>query len=213
MKSATLPKPRSCECSSLEPRRLCAATITAVFTDDRVLEITGTRRSDDIAILEHFPGIGIYDIFANGGLFRQFGIGLSPHSFRITGGGGNDELSVAANVAFPAVLLGGRGNDTLSGAAGNDKLDGGPGRDVLTGNAGNDTLFGRNGADSLTGGDGDDVLNGGGGRDTLSGEAGNDSVIGGPARDAITGGTGADVFSGRDRDAEITDLLIEDSRQ
>ncbi|TAN65811.1 MAG: hypothetical protein EPN17_15535 [Methylobacter sp.] len=55
-------------------------------------------------------------------------------------------------------LLGGNGNDSLTGLAGNDSLVGGFGADTLDGGDGNDTLFGGLGADNLTGGSGNDVF-------------------------------------------------------
>jgi len=54
-------------------------------------------------------------------------------------------------------VIGGTGNDTLSGDAGNDVLDGGADADVLSGGTGNDTLT-IGGGDSATGDDGDDVF-------------------------------------------------------
>jgi Ca2+-binding RTX toxin-like protein len=57
------------------------------------------------------------------------------------------------------VLIGGRGNDTITGSARGDRLNGGAGDDVLRG------------------GDGDDVLIGGEGNDTLYGENGDDTFL------------------------------------
>jgi hypothetical protein len=53
---------------------------------------------------------------------------------------------------------GGRGGDTLTGAALADTLDGGAGHDRLTGMAGDDLVIGGGGADTLHGGDGADTL-------------------------------------------------------
>jgi hypothetical protein len=192
MKHRTRPPHWRPEILRLEDRRLCAASVRAVFTDDRVIAITGTRRADDIAVVEHFPGIGLYDVLVDGAMVNQFAPGLAPHTFRIDGRGGNDRLTVAVSVAFPATLLGGNGNDTLSGAGGDDTIDGGIGSDVLAGNAG------------------DDRLAGGRGRDTLWGHEGDDILLGGTGRDTVTGGPGADTFSRRDRGSEVTDLLPED---
>ncbi|HEX8911357.1 MAG TPA: right-handed parallel beta-helix repeat-containing protein [Humisphaera sp.] len=72
----------------------------------------------------------------------------------VLGGSGNDTLtgSAAANV-----LLGNGGNDTLRGGMGDDTLDGGTGADKLYGEGGNDTLKARDGAaDALDGGSGND---------------------------------------------------------
>jgi Ca2+-binding RTX toxin-like protein len=193
MKHRTRPAHWRPEILGLEDRRLCAASVKAVSTDDRVIAITGTRRADDIVVVDHFPGIGLYDVLVNGAMVNQFAPGLSPHSFRIEGRGGNDRLTVAVSLAFPATLIGGDGNDTLSGAGGDDTIDGGRGSDVLAGDGGDDRLIGGRGRDTLWGHEDDDILFGGTGRDTL------------------TGGPGADTFSRRDHGSEVTDLLPEDA--
>ncbi len=71
-------------------------------------------------------------------------------------------------------IIGGDGDDTLSGAAGSDTLEGGPGDDTLNGNAGVDFLYGDAGIDTLNGGADDDVLDGGAGAsvDIINGGAG-----------------------------------------
>ena len=73
-------------------------------------------------------------------------------------------------------------------------LVGGGGDDHLTGNAADNILYGQEGNDTLTGHDGDDWLNGGGGYDRLIGGAGNDVLDGFSRRDTMTGGAGDDIF-------------------
>ncbi|MEG4217753.1 FG-GAP-like repeat-containing protein [Microcoleus sp. Pol14C6] len=99
------------------------------------------------------------------------------------GKGGSSSGTVTVGVG--GTQMGGNGNDTLTGNAGNDSLNGGNGNDTLTGNAGNDTLIGGNGTDLLFGNAGNDVLNGDNGEDTLRGGLGSD---------ILTGGNGKDVF-------------------
>ncbi|MBK7674882.1 MAG: hypothetical protein IPJ27_08980 [Candidatus Accumulibacter sp.] len=65
-------------------------------------------------------------------------------------------------------------NNSLTGAAGSDRLAGLAGNDTLTSHAGNDTLDGGTGDDSLLAGQGNDLLDGGLGSDTLLGGTGND---------------------------------------
>jgi serralysin len=60
---------------------------------------------------------------------------------------------------------------------GNETLLGGSGNDRLSGLAGDDLLQGQGGADKLRGGDGDDVLDGAAGRDQLWGGAGEDTFL------------------------------------
>jgi Ca2+-binding RTX toxin-like protein len=97
--------------------------------------------------------------------------------FEINGNGGDDSITLAANVPVPATLRGGPGEDKLTGGAGCDTLVGGPGNDKLTGNSGNDSLFGGGGEDQLSGGNGDDRLLGGSGMDLLLGGSGVNDVI------------------------------------
>ena len=116
------------------------------------------------------------------------------------GNGGTSSATVI--VAVGTVENGRRGQDTLTGNAGNDSLKGGNGKDTLIGNAGNDTLIGGNGSDLLFGNAGDDLLNGGNRTDTLEGGLGNDT---------LTGGNGGDVFvfaSGDGTDT-ITDFSLD----
>jgi Ca2+-binding RTX toxin-like protein len=83
-------------------------------------------------------------------------------------------------------IVGGEGNDTLtgddlansiSGSNGNDTLEGGIGDDSLLGGSGNDSLQGDSGNDELRGSTGDDLLNGGLGADTMDGGSGDDTYV------------------------------------
>jgi len=119
------------------------------------------------------------------------------------GNGGTSSATVI--VAVGTVQNGGKGQDTLTGNAGNDILIGGNRQDTLIGNAGNDTLIGGNGTDLLLGNAGDDLLYGGNGTDTLEGGLGNDT---------LTGGYGGDVFvfaSGDGTDT-ITDFKLSNDK-
>jgi serralysin len=73
-------------------------------------------------------------------------------------------------------VVGGRGNDRLTGNFVNN---------FINGRAGNDKLFGLSGDDSILGGKGNDALTGG---------AGNDLLVGGAGADVLDGGLGADTF-------------------
>ncbi len=93
-------------------------------------------------------------------------------------------------------LVGTDDSDTLLGGSGNDFISGKKGSDSLDGGAGNDTIYGGRGLDTLTGGSGDDILFGGRGDDSLEGGAGNDSLYGGKGNDTLLGGLGDDFLSG-----------------
>jgi Ca2+-binding RTX toxin-like protein len=118
---------------------------------------------------------------------------------RLIGGVGNDTLtgSSAANT-----IEGGSGQDSIDGGGGHDSLVGGQGDDWLAGGTGNDTLAGDaagdslGGMDYLAGGSGNDSLSGGGGNDTLLGEGNNDTLDGGAGNDQLNGGGGNDSMEG-----------------
>lgn len=104
----------------------------------------------------------------------------------VFGGAGNDSLfSVGKPNSKLVRLIGGAGNDTLTGGDGRETLNGGAGNDKLIGGGGNDTLKGLEGNDSLNGGDGNDILDGGNGNDWLNGGAGNDTLTGGSGDDTL----------------------------
>src|SRR5262249_54232815 len=67
------------------------------------------------------------------------GAGAVSHIANVLGGAGNDKLTGDAN---SNILLGGKGNDTLSGGAGRDLLLGGLGNDALNGGGDDDILIG-----------------------------------------------------------------------
>jgi Ca2+-binding RTX toxin-like protein len=110
-------------------------------------------------------------------------------------------------------LDGNGGNDTLTGADGNDQLNGGEGDDLILADAGNDQIDGGNGVDHLsfaahagaatvdlsntgvqdTGAGFDTIRN----IETLSGsEAGNDTLTGDHGANTLNGLGGADTLAG-----------------
>jgi hypothetical protein len=117
----------------------------------------------------------------------------------VSGGSGDDTISLGNAALPPAQLFGGAGNDVLTGGAGADQLFGGIGNDTLNGGDGDDTLFG---------GAGDDRVVGGKGTDTAFLGAGNDTFVWNPGdgNDTVEGGAGFDTldFLGADRAAGET---------
>jgi Ca2+-binding RTX toxin-like protein len=175
-------------------------SITATFAGG-ILTVTGDDQDNTIIVSRDTAGT----ILVNSGLVPVTG-GIptvaNTSLIRALGLGGNDVLTIddVNGPMPPANLLGGDGDDTLTGSANDDILDGGPG---------NDTLLGRDGNDILMGGPGNDVLIGGRGEDTMFGGDGDDQIIWNPGdgSDVVEGEAGMDtlVFNGSNA-SETVDL-------
>ncbi len=101
-------------------------------------------------------------------------------------------------------VVGGAGDDDITGGPEFSQLWGGPGDDRVDGGPGDDSLYGGPGNDRVLGREGDDLLFGEDGRDQLRGDAGNDNLID-VAGDLVACGEGVDgldegrgVFAGPD---------------
>jgi Ca2+-binding RTX toxin-like protein len=162
----------------LETRVLFAAgpaVVTAVLDPAHpVLTVTGTNHADDIAVVLVGDQLEVRSAGVAVNSFPLAGVlGIS-----VDGSNGRDTIVVDAAITLPAMLLGGRGKDLLTGGSGDDNIDGGNGKDMIAGGAGDDILSGGRGRDVIDGGDGDDFLMGGRGRDASTGGAGNDTFSG-----------------------------------
>jgi Ca2+-binding RTX toxin-like protein len=181
-------------------------SITAIFAGG-ILTITGDDQDNTLTASRDAAGT----ILVNGGLVPVTG-GVPTIAnttlIRILGLNGNDVLEVNDNNGPmpPSNLLGGEGDDTLTGSANADELDGGPG---------NDTLVSRDGIDRLLGGPGNDTLDGGRGDDELFGGDGDDQIVWNPGdgSDVVEGEDGEDtlLFNGSNID-EIVDLSANGQR-
>ena len=137
------------------------------------LLVTGDDADDNITVSRDLGG----HLFANGDAIDGDPTVANTDLIHVNGGDGDDVVTVdETNGPLPAAeLFGGDGNDTLTGASGND------------------SLFGRDGNDTLSGGAGNDTLSGGAGNDFIAGGAGNDTLVGGSGNDFIDGDQGADI--------------------
>jgi hypothetical protein len=102
-------------------------------------------------------------------------------------------------------IVGGSGDDTISGNTSANAISGADGSDFVTAGAGADVVDGGTGNDTVDGGTENDTIRGGDGADQLIGGTGNDLISGGAGPDAISGGTGNDTISAADGVAEIVD--------
>jgi len=126
---------------------------------------------------------------------------------------GSDDVPWETDLGLDVVGLGGPGqgaadDDTLSGGAGRDTLLGASGDDVIEAGYGWDRLYGGDGNDTLSGGAGSDVLIGGQGADLMDGGAGDDQYrwVVGDGDDTIIGSTFTSASSSGD-------ILIVDTRE
>ena len=108
-------------------------------------------------------------------------------------GDGNDVFAVLDNVAQPSTMLGGAGNDVLTGGGGPSSMFGGDGNDLLLGGLGDDIIHGETGNDQIFGNGGNDLLLGGEGNDRLDGGRGDDILVGGNGDDDLDGDRGRDL--------------------
>jgi Ca2+-binding RTX toxin-like protein len=67
------------------------------------------------------------------------------------------KIKLSSGLGFE-IVLGGSGNDTITGNSSNNVLVGNAGNDTLKGNSGRDILIGGLGLDTLSGGNDDDVV-------------------------------------------------------
>ena len=104
---------------------------------------------------------------------------------KVDGGEDNDTINLSAVLA-DATIIGGAGDDTLTGSPTADWIEGGTGNDTISGLAGDDTIYGEAGNDSITGSLGNDQLSGGDGADSFIWNDGDGS-------DTVDGGTGQNV--------------------
>jgi hypothetical protein len=99
-------------------------------------------------------------------------------------------------------IIGGAGNDTITGGSAANTINGGAGNDTISGGGGNDALYGANGADQISGGTGNDKI---------WGQNENDVLSGGPGSDQVNGGAGINSCSKVDALSEITSCRFDET--
>jgi Ca2+-binding RTX toxin-like protein len=133
----------------------------------------------------------------------------------MSGGSGQDTADYAERTAGVTVTIDGVAND--AGESDNvgtdvDNLVGGSGDDRLTGSSWGQTLEGGAGDDTLTARAGNDTLRGGTGDDTLSGDENDDVLDGGADADRFNGGSGSDTADYGARGTGVTVTLADSGR-
>jgi serralysin len=137
-----------------------------------------------------------------GGYQENIGISLTSVIEDVVGGTGND--SITGNAAGNYISAG-DGNDSVSGLDGPDSINGNVGDDTVHGDSGGDVVLGGKGNDLVYGDSGNDIaVNGNLGDDTVHGGDGNDYVYGGQGNDLVFGDAGDDYLSGDRGDDTLT---------
>ncbi|MDX6470557.1 MAG: hypothetical protein QOF75_2360, partial [Gaiellaceae bacterium] len=118
-----------------------------------------------------------------------------PGADQLAGGGGEDVVDYSARTAaVSADADGAVSDDGESGEGDSIAAD----VEDLIGGAGNDTLTGNSAANYIRGGSGNDLIAGGDGDDVLVGEDGDDSLDGGTGLDQFFADAGDDTIAMRD---------------
>jgi Ca2+-binding RTX toxin-like protein len=119
----------------------------------------------------------------------------------LDGGLGSDTADYSEKSASLAVVLNGAASVSVRIAEFvEDEIEdfenviGGKGNDELTGDARVNMLIGNAGDDRLLGMEDNDIVSGGAGRDRIDGGNGNDQLVGGDGRDILRGGADSDTF-------------------
>lgn len=119
---------------------------------------------------------------------------------------GGDTLDYRRRRRALRIDLGAHRTSTEDRLRGLEGLVGGRGDDRLTGDDDENELVGRRGADVLRGGPDSDNLDGGAGEDRLLGQQGRDTVTGDAGPDALSGGSGSDLVRAKEPGgAEVAD--------
>ena len=110
------------------------------------LRITGTASRDEVLVERVGTGGGTLRFTVNGAS-REVPASR-VRRVEVQGLAGDDTINIAT-AGVPGMLLGGAGDDRLTGSALNDSLHGGTGDDTLDGGRGGDDLSGGDGFDTL----------------------------------------------------------------
>jgi hypothetical protein len=134
----------------LEPRELLSNSPLGLkkvaIAGGYELRIGGTYGNDVITVSPTSTGV----LVKNG--TWQAGVAGPLKSILVRATDGADKVTISGKIGVPTILYGGRGNDTLIGGAGHDRMYGEGGSDALMGGEGNDTLVTIGGASDVLAG-------------------------------------------------------------
>lgn len=180
--------------------RLLNSAATGTIVNDDVPEglsfdngVLGIRAGDDSDVISVERVAGSIRATLND---NELLVAATDVALMLLHANGGDDSIIIGDVAAPAMIRGGGGDDTVTAGLGNDTIYGGSGHDLISANAGHDLVLGGVGNDSILAQHGNDTVSGGGGKDTVHGGSGHDLLTGEAGDDTIKAGTGNDVVHG-----------------
>jgi Ca2+-binding RTX toxin-like protein len=141
--------------------------------NNRLLEINGTSKNDNIRVIHHDNNQLEVKVNNESQIYDAT---LVDH-INIHGYAGNDDIRVEDQRTGGALTT---INMSIDGGDGDDKVFSGGGNDIISGGKGKDELYGGEGNDVIKGDEGDDYIDGEKGMDILTGGEGNDAITVGP---------------------------------
>ncbi len=179
---------------NIEGVSLLDGTLNIVGSDiDDVIKIIRDSETGQVHLFMNYEDLGLFDV---------------TNGIHIEGGAGDDRILIWSDVAAPATINGGDGDDLLKGGKGDDVIHGGSGDDTIVGRSGDDQLFGDADYNTIRGGGGNDLMVGGSSPDDLRGGTGRDVIIGGGAADFISGGSRGDLMIGGTTDYDTDEVSL-----
>jgi Ca2+-binding RTX toxin-like protein len=158
-----------------DPGTVSAGPMASQSSAGQAFYLSGSDGADDV-VASYASGQVSFTLGGNPA--GDFAVTEPPDSILLAGNAGNDTLT--ATQGFPAstsvVLLGGEGNDLLTGGETEDALIDGAGDDLASAGGGDDAVPNNGGADVLAAGAGDDLF-------VSNAVCDGDSLDGGPGSD------------------------------
>lgn len=208
-RTPTLPRPARLSLEGLETREVYSVN-PLIALENGTVRVTGTEGDDRISI-GYYGGFGGFverdrlevTVTDPGGKVKSVDTTVLPGRLWLKnvifdGKDGNDYFAFGRDPfsgVVDVVAYGGKGNDTIIAADGDDRLWGGEGDDKVYGLDGNDGLYGEAGDDLVSdryqpnqGLYSEVDMDPGGGWNNLSGGSGTDLVVGGIGSDYLNGG-------------------------
>lgn len=174
-----------------------AAAQFFTLADVKRIIVRGRNGDDTLGVDESRGGLGKILVYMDGGDGKDdIGTGLERDIIR--GGRGDDAIHDAGG---NNIVDGGDGIDNIITGDGNDWISGGRGDDVIDAFNGRNRVFGGAGNDVIGTGAGNDFIDGGRGNDQITSNAGDDRLFGGAGDDILDAGDGNDrLFAGSGAD-------------